>query len=144
MLKHLKKLFNPPQDGPGITVQADLACAVLLVELAQIDGVEAGEESKHIETALMELFELPATGAKAVLQDARVLLNGAPDIFPYTRILRDTCSLRKRRQIMEALWKMAFADARLDEQEEARLRKYADLLGLTHAEYLQARHAGDF
>lgn len=44
-----------------------------------------------------------------------------------------------KRQLLEWLWRVAFADGRVDPQEEARIRQLADLLFLPHAEFVRLR-----
>lgn len=143
MLQHLKKLLSPPSDNKEAQPSLILACGALLLELAQIDGEEARSEQIQLITALQELYGLSVEEATVAITQARKLLNKSVDSYIFTRILRDECSVKERQKIMQQLWAVAYADKLLDIQEEARLRKCADLLGLTHSEYLQAKHAAN-
>jgi len=49
-------------------------------------------------------------------------------------------SREDRVRIVELLWKVAFADAVLDKYEEYFVRKIADLLYVSHKDYIQAKH----
>ena len=44
---------------------------------------------------------------------------------------------------MEQLWRVAWADGRIDRYEEQILRRVADLIHLRHGEFIQAKHAAE-
>lgn len=45
----------------------------------------------------------------------------------------------QRAELVEWLWRVALADARLDKYEEAMVRRVADLLGVPHHEFIRRK-----
>ena len=45
--------------------------------------------------------------------------------------------------VLENIWRVAFADGRIDKYEEHIIRRIAELLHLNHREYIQARHRAE-
>jgi len=42
--------------------------------------------------------------------------------------------------VVEMLWRVAFADGRIDRYEEALVRKIAELIYVPHRDFIRARH----
>jgi uncharacterized tellurite resistance protein B-like protein len=49
-------------------------------------------------------------------------------------------SREKRYQLLVLLWKVAYADGRVDKYEEYYVRKISDLLHMDQAEFIRAKH----
>ena len=49
-------------------------------------------------------------------------------------------SREKRYQLLVLLWKVAYADGRVDKYEEYYVRKISDLLYMDQAEFIRAKH----
>ncbi len=52
-------------------------------------------------------------------------------------------STDERVEILQRLWRVAMADGHVDPYEEQLLRRIADLLGIHHRQYIEARLAAD-
>jgi uncharacterized tellurite resistance protein B-like protein len=61
-------------------------------------------------------------------------------LHDFTRSINDSLSREDRVKIVELLWRVAFADAVLDKYEEYFIRKIADLLYVSHKDYIQSKH----
>ena len=58
----------------------------------------------------------------------------------FTRQLRAGLAPEQSAELVEWLWRVAFADTRLDKHEELMVRRVADLLGVSHAEFIRRKH----
>ena len=61
-------------------------------------------------------------------------------LHEFTRELRPGLDPAQRAELVEWLWRVAFADARLDKHEELMVRRVADLLAVPHAEFIRRKH----
>ena len=118
----------------------ELAAAVLLLETVIADHDENGDELEVVENAIAETFSMPRDAVDELLQEAREAHRHAVDMQQFTSSIRANWEPRHRGDLLEAMWRVAYADGRLDRYEEAHLRKAADLLGLRHAEFIQRKH----
>jgi uncharacterized tellurite resistance protein B-like protein len=53
--------------------------------------------------------------------------------------LQQECTLEQKRQLVESLWRIAFADAELAGHEEYLVRKIAGQLGLSTADLVETK-----
>jgi uncharacterized tellurite resistance protein B-like protein len=134
----LRALFSP---APPRLAEPDarLALAALLVRVARSDGHVSSDEADRIDRILMQRHALTATAAADLRRDATVLEAEAPDTVRFTRALKAAVPLEDRTALVEALWAVALADGRRDDDEDRVLRLVTSLLGLTDVESALAR-----
>jgi len=136
----LQKILNTPATEARPPISVDLAtAAALLIEVsradANIDELETREIDKllHVHTNLndQELAELLSTADQAVEQ--------AVSLVDFSRVLVDTLSGEERGAVVDMLWRVAFADGRIDRYEDYYIRKISDLLYVPHARFIQGK-----
>ena len=112
------------------TVQ--LAAAVLLLEVSRADFDISEQEKQAITEILVTQFELQAGEAAALLQYTSA--------HPFIRMLNEELDQTSKLGILEGLWKVAYVDRVLDKYEEYHIRKIADWLYLSHADFIRIKH----
>jgi uncharacterized tellurite resistance protein B-like protein len=145
MLNSLKDFFknNLVNDAaldnePARSVE--LAAAVLMVEISLADASFDSDERRLITRVLQQEFKLSAVDAQAILSLAEQESDHAVSLHEFTRLINDSMSAGDKVRIIQLLWQVAFADSVLDKYEEYYLRKIADLLYISHADYIRAKH----
>lgn len=63
----------------------------------------------------------------------------AVDYYQFTSVINKRCSTEEKIQLIQSLWQIAYADGKLDPQEEYLVRKMADLLGVAHTDFILAK-----
>ncbi len=117
-----------------------LAAATLLVEVARADyDVDPGE-LETVEDAVREAFGLEAEEAEALVAMARAEAEEATSLYQFTREINRRMDPARKAALVELLWRVAFADGRLDRYEEHLIRRVADLIHLPHREFIRAKH----
>ena len=139
MFDKLASLFARPQQTPGLP-RRHLAMAVLLVEAARADFADQQEERAVMRDALVHKFGLGADEARELIDSAYEQSREAVSLHRFLGVLNDELDTEAKRGLLEWLWRVAYADGRLDPQEEARIRQIADLLFLSHADFIRLRH----
>lgn len=64
---------------------------------------------------------------------------GANDYFRFTSAMNEEFTQPEKIQVVECLWQVAYADGRLDANENHLISKIAGLLHVTHGEYIAAK-----
>ena len=127
---------RPP--GPG-TPSLRLAAAVLLMEVMRAsDGISAEERAAGAQ-ALCEQFGLRQDEMAPLLHSAERESMDAYDYFRFTNPLDEQLSQARKIALVEAMWQVAYADRQLDVQENAVISKVADLLHVSHGDYIAAK-----
>jgi len=129
-------------DSPEATAeQTNMACAALLLEVAEADYVDAPAETEAILHALKTELDLDQGAVRALLDRARKETGGATDLFPYTHLLNQRLEREQKCAILTAMWRVAMADGVLDKYEDQLLRRITELLRLEHSDFIAAKQA---
>ncbi|HWA12532.1 MAG TPA: TerB family tellurite resistance protein [Burkholderiales bacterium] len=143
MLRALKGLLaglGGEARGPGgenERAQLELAVAGLLLEMMRVDFEEKSEEAAAVRDALAAMFGLDAAAAQALV--ARAGAHRYTSYFGPVGIIKRLLGLEQRVVLVEHLWRIAFADARLDPYEDHFVRKIAHLLYVSNTDAMLAR-----
>lgn len=123
----------------GLT-EAELACVSLMLMVAHADFSSSDEELALAEQYIKREFDLSPADAKAVVALAEQQATDATSLHQFTAQLKQL-SYQARLALLDSLWQQAYTDGVLDPNEEAMLRKIADLLFIRHGDYIQAKLA---
>jgi len=145
MLSSLRELFDAllspvagdPHAGERHSLQ--LATAVLLVEVMRADPEIAETERRTLVEALSQQFALGDDEVQDLLARAMNASREATDFYAFTSRINEACDMGRKLQIIESLWRVAYADGRLDARENHVMRKIADLLYIDQGAYVNAK-----
>ena len=116
-----------------------LAAAVLLMEVMRAsDGVTADERAEAARF-LVDEFGLADEQMAPLLQRAESESIAAYDYFRFTDPLDSGLPQNRKIALVAAMWKVAYADGHLDARENAVVSKVADLLHVSHGDYIAAK-----
>lgn len=118
-----------------------MACAALLLEVAEADYADDPSETQAILKALEVEFGLTHQSISSLLERARQESSGATDLFPYTHLLNQRLDHEQKCRILTGLWRVAFADGNIDKYEEHLIRRVQGLLHLDHSDFIAAKQA---
>jgi uncharacterized tellurite resistance protein B-like protein len=138
-LDNLKQIVNrhePDADEHALP----RAAAVLLLELAATDAGIDDRERRVIEHAVTERFGLSEAELTDLLDEAGRRQRDAHSLHEFTHQLRTGLEPEIRGELVEWLWRVAYADDHLDRHEEHLVRRLADLLGVPHREFMRRKH----
>lgn len=116
-----------------------LASAALLLEVSRADFDIQDEELVSIANSLTARFKFSKQEADNLIDLARTEQDSHVSIHPFVKIINDGCSAEEKKLLLEDLWRVAYADDKLDKYEEYQLRKIADLLYIPHSAFIQAK-----
>ena len=113
-------------------------CAIFL-EMSQIDGEFSESERKHIISTLKKDYHISDEYAAALLEASHEELEGSIDLWHFTNLINQNYSMEEKLQIIENVWRIAYADGRLDKHEDYLVHKLAKLLRLRHKQLIEAK-----
>ena len=137
MLRRLRRRVERPPAG---SLPSDrLAAAVLLVEIARADFHIDPRERAAIRRVLASAYDLRRDEAADLVARAEAAAEESVSLYEFTRPLNEALSPADKVEIVEMLWRVAFADGRLDKYEEHQVRKTAELLYVPHRRFIRAK-----
>ncbi|CAN7318810.1 TerB family tellurite resistance protein [Acidovorax delafieldii] len=131
--------FNPVPSPAERARSVQLAAAVLLVEVVRTQSAVGDAERSVMQTALHRQFALSDDELQRLLEQAAATSRTAYDYQRFTSQLNEHFTQDEKIQLVEAMWQVAYADARPDENEMHTISKVAGLLHVTHGEYIGAK-----
>lgn len=143
MIKALKVLFEVPAQESEVSRKhrMQVAAAALLIETSRADFTAGGEEQAALETLLSTALGLDPDEVHELVEIATQQVDEATSLYEFTREINDHYSPSHKIQLIEAMWKVAYADGRLDKYEEALIRQVAELTYVPHPDYIRTKLA---
>jgi uncharacterized tellurite resistance protein B-like protein len=142
MLKAFKRIFEGTEVTPSHGYELrhlEVAVASLLHESTRVDLKELPEEYAAARTALADLFAISGSDSVALLEEGAQRARQLTSYYgPVSAIKRDF-DLPRRILLIEHLWRIAYADGKLDPYEDHYVRKIAHLLYVPNTECMLAR-----
>jgi uncharacterized tellurite resistance protein B-like protein len=144
MLNALKDLLDslagPPEPTTAETERAvRLAAAVLLVEVMRAEPTSSAAEREAITSALRERFSFEDDELAQLVALAEKESREAYDFYRFTSVLNERFTQPQKIALVQAMWQVAYADEHLDPSENHLISKIAELLHVTHGEYIAAK-----
>jgi uncharacterized tellurite resistance protein B-like protein len=141
MFERLKSLLQQSSPGSRVAPEqaAPMAAAMLLLEVAWADQNISDAELEATREAIQSMFGLTHDQVQALVHQAKSEHDTAISMYPFTRSVNDALSMEEKRQLIELLWRLAGADSNVDVHEEYTIRRIADLLYVSHEDFIAAK-----
>ncbi|MBU0908199.1 MAG: TerB family tellurite resistance protein [Proteobacteria bacterium] len=143
MFDLIKKIISggpaEKERGKGVADKTHLAAGVLLLETAHIDDECTAEEMAHVIDTLRSEFNFPQEYVEELIELAGAERDKAFDLWQFTNQMNQHYSMEEKTALMEAVWRIIFADGRLEAHEDHFAHKLANLLRLTHKQLIDAK-----
>lgn len=123
------------------TNKLHLACAALLLELCVADHAQDEKETQTLLKILRTHFLLDDKQLNELWLLAQQEKNSATSLFQFTSLINTKYDQAAKTQLLKHMWEVAYADGRLDRYEEHMIRQVADLLYLSHSDFIRTKLA---
>jgi uncharacterized tellurite resistance protein B-like protein len=115
------------------------ALCILLVDIARADDDFTGNESKLIISLMKKYFNIDDEGVKTLIQRAEEYFKREDSIYEYTVIINQNFSNENKYELLRDLWRLAFADNKMDIYEESMVKKIGGLLDVDNQAIINAK-----
>ena len=105
-----------------------LAVASLMITTAKHDGIFDEIEKEEILKLLNNYFKLTDESLNNLFEISVSMVDNASDIHQFTTKINSSLDDEEKLVIIEMLWKIIIADGRIDDYENALIRKLSGLL----------------
>lgn len=142
MLSAIKEFFrNELQGAPAETSEhrRRLACAALLLEVAIVDQELDANELDTLRSVLIQNFGISDDECGKLITLAESQQADATSTYQFTQLVNEFCSDEEKFQLIRGMWSIAYADGSLDKYEEYIIRKVAELIYVSHTQFIRAK-----
>lgn len=116
-----------------------LASAALLFELLKSDRHIDARETTTLKDILMQSFKLNAAELDEIIMLAEEEARQAVSLYEFTSLINESYGYEERVTLIENMWRLALADNKLDKYEEQLIRQTADLIYVSHSDFIRSK-----
>lgn len=141
MLEKLKSLFlnetypddvNKTQENVSLNKKLQLATCAIFLEMARVDYNVTEEERKEIISIMKQTFGLEKHHIDELIDLALRQLDQTVSIYEFTDIINKNFSHEEKFELIKNLWRLIYADKKLDKYEDQLIKKIGAVLNLDH------------
>ena len=134
-----KKIKEPKKIEENIIFEVELTASVLAYEIARIDGDISNDE---LEVLMTEVEKISEKVGKDKFEIFQIIKDHSQNSFSFHEFIEDinkNYSKEEKISLLKFMWKTAYADGRLDVDEEKLVRRVADLIKIKDIEVLKLK-----
>ena len=145
MLKAISRFFEanfsePEQESVSSTAhRLQLASAALMIELCKSDQSIDDTETSALVEILETRFELEPSQLSELMELAEQEARDSTSLYQFTSLMNENFEYSEKVTMVGNMWEVAFADGKIDRYEEHLIRKVADLLYLSHLDFIKSK-----
>jgi len=143
MLKKIRSIFTKTSEDitekEQVSQKIDKTCTALIIEVALADKVFDESEVNLLKEMLLKAYTLEAEDIQDLIENAEKSVEESTSLYEYTREVNDNFDYKSKLNLIDQLWRIAFADGHLDKYEEHVVRKIADLIHISHNDFIQSK-----
>jgi uncharacterized tellurite resistance protein B-like protein len=135
-----KYVVSSPENSNKVSEHSlQIATTALLVEMMRADSEINDDERNAITNSLQSRFGLSEVETTAIIKFAEDEIEKATGYYEFTSLINKGLSQEEKIAIIEQLWEIAFSDSLLDKYEEHMVRKIANLIHVSHKDFIDAK-----
>lgn len=127
------------QDDTADEHALQLATAALLLEMCHSDQNIDERETEKLLDILRNQYQLAEDELEQLLTLADDEARQATSLYQFTSLFNEAWGYPQKLQLISQLWEVAYADGNLDRYEEHLIRKVADLLYVSHSDFIRCK-----
>ncbi len=145
MISKIKDFFNKSvlldekATEKGNEKRIQIAACSLLIEMAGIDNQFSEDERDRIIAIIKKEFDMSSQTAEELMDLAKLELKGSVDLWQFTNMINESYKMEDKARLMEMVWRVIYADGKLDKHEDYLVKKMAKLLHIRHSEMIDAK-----
>ncbi|GMR05290.1 MAG: hypothetical protein BMS9Abin24_090 [Thermodesulfobacteriota bacterium] len=118
-----------------------LATAALLIEVTKADATVKKEEREMVAAAVQKTFGISDKETSELIAMAKQEVKESHSFYQFTGLINKGFSYDEKKNVVELLWRVVFADAEMEMHEEHLVRRLSGLLHVEHKDFIKAKQA---
>lgn len=135
----MKKLTENGRDAVVTQDEFRIAAVVLLVEVMVADHHIEEREKQQLLDSTMELLQTTREESVELIDQAVEQHDDLISLYDLTRVINLHFEQDRKIELIVHMWRIAYSDRQWDKYEEHLIRKVADLLYISHKDFIHAR-----
>jgi uncharacterized tellurite resistance protein B-like protein len=127
------------EDAVEPTFEVELIASVLAYEIARADGDISELESNLLIEEIKKISKKVNKDEKEILQLIELYSRDSVSFYEFIEDINKDFDKENKLSLVSFLWEVAYADSRLDVNEERLIRRIADLIRIKDVEVLKLK-----
>ena len=127
------------EDAVKPTFEVELIASVLAYEIARADGDISGLESNLLIEEIKKISKKVNKDENEILQLIELYSRDSVSFYEFIEDINKDFDKENKLSLVSFLWEVAYADSRLDINEERLIRRIADLIRIKDIEVLKLK-----
>ena len=119
--------------------EIELTAAVLAYEIARSDGDIGNEELRLLMDEIKIISKKVGKDEKEIYKIIEIYSNDSVSFYEFVEDINSYYSKEEKHSLLSFMWDIAFADGKLDVNEERLIRRLADLIKIKDIEVLKLK-----
>ncbi len=148
MLSKLKAFFESElsisqaqKPSDNLETKLQKTCAILLLEISKADYAQSSDEMTKIRALLKNQFSLQEQDLDDLVALSQSEADDLTSMYPLTSLINEHYEYSDKLTLMHMMWKVAYADGNLSKYEDHVIRHVAELLYVSHSDFIQSKHS---
>lgn len=138
--KLIKRLVTEPESQEKEKFERiQVATCILLLEIAESDDEFSSIEKATISSILKKEFPISEEAIEELMEMTKSLREESPGLWEFTNLINENYSNEDKVKVIEAVWRVIYADKNLNMYEDHLVHRLAKLLRLEHEELIAAK-----
>ena len=141
MINKLSKLLfkKDDQQEEDINALTRVASIALLIEMCKADNNIDSKEISSIIKIAKKNFNITEDEADLLINQATEKNENSTSLYEFTNLINQKFEKKEKYMLIRNIWEVAFADNFIDPHEEYLIRKIADLIYVSHNNFIKAK-----
>ncbi|MCC5902981.1 MAG: TerB family tellurite resistance protein [Halomonas sp.] len=136
-----QRALAEPEQRENRAITLELATAALLCEVMRADYDQSDAERTALKQMLTTRYHLSESEVTELMALAEAEVDDAVDHYQFVSLIKQHYDYEQRCELVALMWQLAWADGSLDPLEEHRIRRLADLLHVSHSDFIRSKLA---
>jgi uncharacterized tellurite resistance protein B-like protein len=122
------------------TFEVELTASVLAYEIARSDGKISASEEQLLLEEVSKISRKIGKDEKEIIDIIEIYSKDSISFHDFIKDINEFYSMEEKLSLIEFLWDVAYADSKLDVDEERLIRRVASLINLKDINLLKLKH----
>ena len=142
MLKSIQNIFKRKENESAVDSkksEQELTYAALLIEVINSDNKFDDRERDKLLEILSSKLDIQKEELDNFTELAQKKSEDSTSLYEFTREINDQYEYEEKVSLITDLWGIAYSDGQLDKYEDYVIRKIADLIYVSHTDFIKSK-----
>ncbi len=135
-----RNLFSQPAAQEPSNKKILDAVTTLFAEVIRSDFNVASVDLEVTRKILMDSYEIDENEADHLIKEALSVQKRPTSYYYFIQVLNKGLSYSEKVALIDSFWKIALADKTIDKYEDHAIRKFADLMHVSHKDFINKKN----